>query len=414
VCLFLLVLIGTVGICLAQSERTGSRRRTSRGSRLKIIQLPDPATNSAVSLERALAAQQQVEPPSDQRLTFPDISQLAWAAQSLFAAPANTPAAVAAAGQRPQFDVYFSLSDGLYLYDRTTHGLQQKSEGDVRREMATALLGRPDAPIGGGQIILVGSSRVFNPYYGPRAKTVMLLQAGQVAQSIRLEALALGLTFVSIENIDSAAVRRTCRLSRGLEPLYVAFIGYPAGAVVATPTEETAATTTRKVVIIAANQGFRDEELLETKRGLERASIQTSVASTRLGTMMGVLGGTIQADLMLGQVNVNDYSAVVFVGGPGAVDLVNNRAALTIARQAFAQRKIVAGIGTAPTILANAGVLRGVRATAYLSERGTLMQAGATYTGNPVERDGTVVTSTGPLAVSAFVRSLLDAMNEAQ
>jgi len=408
--LFLLLVVGIVGVCLAQQQQTSRRRRTPRASGLKTIQLPEPATSSSISLEATLFAQQQVEAPSNQRLGFPDIGQLAWAARSVL--PPQSSAAPMAR-QQPQIGMYFVLPDGLYLHDPSTHGLQQKTNEDVRTVMATSLLNQPVAPTGGCQIVLVGSSRNV-PRYGPRAKSVMLLQAGQMAQSIKLQALALGLTFVSIDAVDTAMVKRICRFPRSTEPLYVAFVGYPASQAVVTSDVPTEALAARKAVIIASAQGFNDEELFQTKRGLELASVQTLVASTRIGSIVGALGGTIDADVLLNKINVSEFGAVIFVGGPGAVDFVGNRAALNLVRQAFSQRKVLAGIGTGPTILANAGVLRGVRATAFLSERATLMQGGANYTGNPVEKDGSIVTATGPLAVNVFVRALLDALGEAR
>jgi len=409
--LVLLLLATTVGVALAQQRTTSKRLRTPRASGLKTIQLPEPATSSSISLEAALTAQQAVEPPSNQRLGFPDIGQLAWAARS--AVPAQS-GAVPMVNQQSPISIYFILPDGMYLYDAGTHGLQQKTNQDARTVMATSLLNQPVAPTGGCQIVLVGSSRDFVPRYGPRAKSVMLLQAGQMAQSIKLQALALGLTFVSIDAVDTAMVKRICRFPRSVEPLYVAFVGYPASQAVVTTDVPAEAVGTRKALIVAAAQGFSDEELFQTKRGLELASVQTLVASTRAGNIIGALGGTIDADLMLNQVKVSEFGAVIFVGGPGAVDFVGNRTVLNLVRQAFAQRKVLAGIGTAPTILANAGVLKGVRTTAFLSERVNLIQAGATYTGNPVEKDGSIVTATGPVVVNVFVRAILDALVEAR
>ncbi len=75
-----------------------------------------------------------------------------------------------------------------------------------------------------------------------------------------------------------------------------------------------------------------------------------------------------------------DFDAIVFIGGPGVVEYVANPAALNLAREAVRQRKILAAIDTAPSILANAGVLTGVRATSFLSERNRLILAGAVYT----------------------------------
>ena len=151
-------------------------------------------------------------------------------------------------------------------------------------------------------------------------------------------------------------------------------------------------------------QGFQDEELLATKRALEQAGVQVMIASTRMGQLIGMHGGTMRADLLLNQANLDNFSAVVFIGGVGAIDYLNNPVVANLVRQANAQRKVLAAIGTAPSILAGAGALKGARATAYISEQARLVQGGALYTGNPVERDGLTVTATGALAVPVFAQ----------
>ena len=112
----------------------------------------------------------------------------------------------------------------------------------------------------------------------------------------------------------------------------------------------------------------------------------------------------------MGQLRVEDYDAIIFIGGPGAIEYVANPAALDLAREAVRQRKVLAAIDTAPTILANAGVLRGVRATSFLSERNILIQAGAIYTGIDVEQDRLIITSSGPAASILFGRAVADVL----
>jgi len=107
---------------------------------------------------------------------------------------------------------------------------------------------------------------------------------------------------------------------------------------------------------------------------------------------------------------VADYDAVIFIGGVGAVEYVRSPAALNIAREAVRNGKVLGAIGVAPTILANAGVLTGIRVTSFLSERNALVQAGAIYTGTPVERDRLIVTAVGPAAVVPFGRAIVDAI----
>ena len=105
---------------------------------------------------------------------------------------------------------------------------------------------------------------------------------------------------------------------------------------------------------------------------------------------------------------------IIFIGGSGARQYFNSPAALNIARQAAAKQKILAAICIAPTILANAGLLEGRRATCFASERPRLQNAGAQYTGAAVERDGLIITGSGPVAANLFGITIADILAERQ
>jgi protease I len=412
--LSLWVIVSTLGaVSWGQQGQPFLQRRIPRAPREMLIQLPQPVTDGNVSLEKALREQQQAALPSDQRLSFAEIGQLAWAGQGVWV-PQMATGAVMPRGPLG-LKMYFVLPDGVYQYNPVGHSLVQIADGDQRLTMAASAPNRPGAAVGGAQIVLAASQRDYAVQYGPRARTAMLLAAGQAAESLQLEASSLGLAFVSVDNINPNTARRVIRLSRVMEPLYTIFVGYPAGQ---TP----AATTTlipvsqpvpKTALLVVPPQGFQDQELLETKRVLEYVGVTTVIASTHLGPLQGFLGGTVDATLLINQANVADYGAVVFIGGPGIADYVNNPTALNLARQALAQRRVVAALGTAPAILASAGVLRGVTATGFLSEQARIVQGGAKYTGNPVQKDGLIVTGTGAAAAPLFAQTVAEAIGEA-
>jgi protease I len=405
-------LLIVAGTCAGRQSQPAPTRRTP-ASKLKIIQLPEPATSSAVSVGQALLALHNLPVPGNQRLDLPKISQLAWAIQKVIVAPTTNPAGSAGAPTEiTAMKVYFVLPDGVHLYNPLDHTLQQIDDQDVREAMAGALMNQTGAPTGGCQVVLAASAQDYNRLYNARGRTVMALQAGQMARSMQLEAVAQGLTFLSVDAVDAAAVRRVVRGLRTQEPLYVAFVGYPVGQTPSTASEQTRVSQAT-VLFVVPPQGFQDEELLATKRGLEQAGAQVLIASTRMGLLNGMLGGTTRADLLLNQANLDNFSAVVFIGGVGVIDSLNNPVVAGVVRSAVAKRKVLAAIGTAPSILAGAGALKGARATAYLSEQARLVQGGALYTGNPVERDGSAITATGAAAVPVFVRTLAEALAEA-
>lgn len=391
-----------------QPDRT---RRPSR-ARLQPIQLPEPATRSAVSFEQAVTELRDLQPPGNQRLDLAKISQLAWAIQQAMPSAAVVAPTPGQLSSDLPMQAYFVLPEGVFVYEPAGHTLQPLSDGDNRTTLAAALLKRPIVPTGGCQIIVAASARDFAARYGTQGRTVMAMQAGRMSQNIQLQAVAQGLTFIGIDAVEGGDVRRVVRIPRGYDPLYVAIVGYPEGQAPATAVQPATAPPGRRALLVVPPLGFQDEELFATRRALEQAGVQVTVASTRMGSLAGMLGGTTPADMLLNQVNLDNFDALVFIGGIGARDYVGNPIVQKLVRQAVAQGKVVAAIGTAPSILAAAGVLRGVRTTAYLTEQQRMVQGGAIYTGNPAEKDGLIITATGAMAVPLFAQAIIEGLGQ--
>jgi putative intracellular protease/amidase len=58
-------------------------------------------------------------------------------------------------------------------------------------------------------------------------------------------------------------------------------------------------------------------------------------------------------------------------------------------------------------ILANAGVLRGMRATGQPQQSEQMKKAGAQYTGSAVERDGLIITANDSVVAVQFARAIV-------
>jgi protease I len=165
-----------------------------------------------------------------------------------------------------------------------------------------------------------------------------------------------------------------------------------------------------KVVMIIAHKEFRDEELTETRKVLERANQTIAVASSDLSPATGMLGMQAPVDLLVKDVKAADYDAVVFVGGSGAQEYWDDPTAQQLARDAVAQGKVLGAICFAPVTLANAGVLEGKQATVWRAEADRLKARGADYTGAKVQVDGDVITANGPEAAQEFGQALVKAL----
>jgi protease I len=166
----------------------------------------------------------------------------------------------------------------------------------------------------------------------------------------------------------------------------------------------------KNVVMIIACKDFRDEELAEPRKALEAAGARVVVASTSRQGCKGMLGAEVTPDLVVGDIVVDEFDAVVFVGGSGSAALYDDEKILSVAREAEKDGLVVGAICLAPGILAKAGVLEGKKATAYDSElaRKAFEEGGATYTGAKVVVDGVYVTANGPAAAGAFGEKLVE------
>ncbi|MCU0651102.1 MAG: DJ-1/PfpI family protein [Candidatus Omnitrophica bacterium] len=162
----------------------------------------------------------------------------------------------------------------------------------------------------------------------------------------------------------------------------------------------------KRAVFIIAPVNFRDEELFETKEIVEKAGVSVTIACSVKGTAKGKFGSTARPDMLLKDVNVSDYDAVVFIGGGGAAIYLDDPAAHRIAHEAIKQNKILGAICMAPAILARAGVLKGKKATVFPDDAKELTMHGATYTGKTVEKDGQIITGCGPEAATEFGQAL--------
>jgi protease I len=167
----------------------------------------------------------------------------------------------------------------------------------------------------------------------------------------------------------------------------------------------------RKVLMVIASGNFRDEEYSIPRAALEAQGARVTVASSKLTESVGMLKQQkVKPDALVSKVEADDYDAIVFIGGVGAKEYFADKSALKLAQEAFKQEKIVAAICLAPSILANAGVLKGKKGTVYKSEEENLKKCGCEYTGAPVEVDGNVITANGPEAAQQFTDELVKAL----
>jgi len=166
----------------------------------------------------------------------------------------------------------------------------------------------------------------------------------------------------------------------------------------------------RKILMVIAQQDFRDEELFKPKGVFEGAGASVFVAAPRNETATGMLGGEVQPDFAISDVNASEFDAVVVVGGSGSPKYLWDDTQLrNLVRDAYEDGKVVAAICLSPVVLARAGILKGKSATVFPSSDAVaeLKKGGAIYKDESVVIAGRIVTGRDPASAEAFANAIV-------
>ena len=171
----------------------------------------------------------------------------------------------------------------------------------------------------------------------------------------------------------------------------------------------------KKILMIIPPENYRDEELDIPKEYFEGEGLSVVIASTKKGECHSMFGKRMEAELSMKDVDVNDYVAIVFVGGGGTPLVRSEEESTKIAREGVAAGKVIGAICWAPTILAKAGVLDGKNATVWhgndaeygMKTDDVLKKFGATVGSEGLVVDGKIVTADGPANAKGFAKAIV-------
>lgn len=167
----------------------------------------------------------------------------------------------------------------------------------------------------------------------------------------------------------------------------------------------------KKVLLFVAQKGFQSKEYFDTKQELEHAGIRVTTVAPSRSEAVSHMGEGVIPNLALSEVKLADYDGVFAIGGPGALEHLDNEETARIFKEAQAMGNYPYGaICISPRILAKAGVLTGKRATGWDSD-GKLQdifdQYGVIRVKEPVVADDIIVTADGPAAAHDFGKKIV-------
>jgi len=173
-----------------------------------------------------------------------------------------------------------------------------------------------------------------------------------------------------------------------------------------------ALTNKLSVVMIIAQNNFRDEELTIPKDFFESKGLSVTIACGSKVPAKGMFGKVVVPDKRIDEIDMKDFDALVLVGGLGASQYYSDKRVYKLAKDTLKSRKkkIVAAICLAPVTLANAGLLSMKKATVFNSAKRFITKGGAKYVDKPVVSDGRIITADGPAASLEFAKAIYSAL----
>jgi protease I len=173
----------------------------------------------------------------------------------------------------------------------------------------------------------------------------------------------------------------------------------------------------KKIVMIIAFKDFQDQEYLVPKKIFQEAGIEIVTASNSLGEAIGSQGNEAKIDILIKDINISDYNAVLFIGGYGAQKYIEDKVCHQVIRTTIENKKILGAICIAPAILAKAGVLKNKKATIWNSALDKsaikiLENNGAFFQPDAVVAEDKIITANGPYAAEEFAKTITKIINE--
>ncbi len=162
-----------------------------------------------------------------------------------------------------------------------------------------------------------------------------------------------------------------------------------------------------KIAVLVEN-GFEDVELLYPYYRFQEAGYRVEVVGPEAGVVYsGKKGGSITSTLAPGDVDLDEYAAVIVPGG-WAPDRMRTKPGLVqLVRDADSKGIVIAAICHAAQLLVEADILRGRKLTCFKAVITDVRNAGGEYLDQEVVVDGNLVTSRTPPDMPAWCRETL-------
>ena len=168
------------------------------------------------------------------------------------------------------------------------------------------------------------------------------------------------------------------------------------------------------MVYVLLGTGFEEIEALAPVDLLRRAGVEVTTVGLNGKIVYGSHRIGVQADITIEELDISDAEMIVLPGGLGGVASIRGcQKALEAVKAVAAAGKYVAAICAGPTVLADLGLLTGVKATCYPGQIPNMKDALVAENAACIT-DGRIITGTSAGTAVPFALALIEALKGAE
>jgi protease I len=168
-----------------------------------------------------------------------------------------------------------------------------------------------------------------------------------------------------------------------------------------------------RIVVLAESQ-YQELELWYPVLRFREAGADVVVAAPEGGALYASkLGYPVRSDVAVSAIDAADVDALVIPGGFAPEAMRRSAPLLDLVRACYSGGALVAAICHAGWVLVSAGIASGRTLTCVPVIKDDVISAGASYTDQPVVRDGNLITSRLPNDLPDFCAEIVTALEAA-
>lgn len=158
--------------------------------------------------------------------------------------------------------------------------------------------------------------------------------------------------------------------------------------------------------VVPLADGFEEIEAVTIIDILRRGGLDVTTASVAGNPVKGSHGISVTADAAFSDLDPSGFDGIVLPGGmPGSKNLRENGSVLDFVKAVYSRGGYTAAVCAAPTVLFDAGILKGKKVTVYPADASYITDV--TVVSDPVVVDGHIITGKSAGAAIDFALAIV-------